>query len=215
LLTGAVNLSILPLAITMMAGPQIMSAFVFVTAKLPVRVSLAFLVGVAAAVTVGVAVMRGVAALLGSSVSLGDSSDTSSVGTVIQVALVGLLAAMAVKSYLGRETAEPPKWLGTLQEASPRRALEMGLLLILLMPSDIVVMLTVGMNLEHNDSSVAAAIPFIAATVLVAALPLLAFLLFHRRAQSAMPKVRDWMNTHSWLVNIVVCGIFIVLVLGG
>jgi Sap-like sulfolipid-1-addressing protein len=210
-----VDLNILPLAVTMMAGPQIMSAFVFVTAKRPVRVSLAFLVGVAAAVTVGVAVMRGVAALLGSSVSLGDPSDTSSAGTIIQLALVGLLAAMAVKSYLGRETAEPPKWLGTLQEASPRRALEMGLLLILLMPSDIVVMLTVGMNLEQNDSAVAAAIPFIAATVLVAALPLLAFLLFHRRAQRVMPKVRDWMNTHSWLVNIVVYGIFIVLVLGG
>jgi hypothetical protein len=30
-----------------------------------------------------------------------------------------------------------------------------------------------------------------------------------------MPKVRDWMNTHSWLVNIIACGIFIALVLGG
>ncbi len=65
------------------------------------------------------------------------------------------------------------------------------------MPSDIIVMLTVGVNLEHNDSSVAAALPFIVATVLVAALPLLAVLLFHRRAESAMPKVRDWMNPHS------------------
>jgi hypothetical protein len=29
-----------------------------------------------------------------------------------------------------------------------------------------------------------------------------------------MPKVRDWMNTHSWVVNIIACGIFIVLILG-
>jgi ribulose 1,5-bisphosphate synthetase/thiazole synthase len=28
-----------------------------------------------------------------------------------------------------------------------------------------------------------------------------------------MPRVRDWMNTNSWLVNIIVCGIFIVLIL--
>jgi hypothetical protein len=28
-----------------------------------------------------------------------------------------------------------------------------------------------------------------------------------------MPKVRDWMNTHSWLVNIIVCGVFIALIL--
>jgi hypothetical protein len=28
-----------------------------------------------------------------------------------------------------------------------------------------------------------------------------------------MPKVRDWMNTNSWLVNIIVCIVFIVLIL--
>jgi hypothetical protein len=25
--------------------------------------------------------------------------------------------------------------------------------------------------------------------------------------------VRDWMNTHSWLLNIITCGVFIVLIL--
>jgi uncharacterized protein involved in cysteine biosynthesis len=49
--------------------------------------------------------------------------------------------------------------------------------------------------------------------VLVAALPLLLFELFHRRAQQLMPKVRDWMNTNSWLVNIIVCVVFIALIL--
>jgi hypothetical protein len=29
-----------------------------------------------------------------------------------------------------------------------------------------------------------------------------------------MPKVRDWMFANSWLVNIIVIGIFIVLILG-
>jgi hypothetical protein len=28
-----------------------------------------------------------------------------------------------------------------------------------------------------------------------------------------MPKVRDWMNTNSWLVNIIVYVIFILLIL--
>jgi Sap, sulfolipid-1-addressing protein len=208
-----VNLQILPLAITMMAGPQIMSAFVFVTAKRPIRVSLAFLVGVAVATTVGLTITRAVASIFGG--SLGDPDDSGSAGTVIQIALVVLLAAAAVKSFLGRETAEPPKWLGSLMTASPLRALQIGLLLILLMPSDIAVMLTVGVNLEHNDSSIGAALPFIGATVLVAALPLLVFLVFRPWAQHAMPKVRDWMNTHSWLVNIIVYVIFIGLILGG
>jgi len=131
------------------------------------------------------------------------------------VALVALLVVAAVKSWLGRETAEPPKWLGTLQTASAGRALGMGVALILLMPSDIVIMLTVGLNLRHNGESLAAAVPFIAGTVLVAALPLLGYLAFRKQAQRVMPQVRDWMNGHSWLVNIIVCGIFLALVLGG
>jgi hypothetical protein len=36
-----------------------------------------------------------------------------------------------------------------------------------------------------------AAVPFIAATVFIAALPVLSYLLFRRRAQRLMPKVRD------------------------
>jgi threonine/homoserine/homoserine lactone efflux protein len=202
------NLQILPLAITMMAGPQIMSAIIFVTAPKALRVSVPFLAGVAIATTVGVIITTTIASLL----SLGDPSDSGSSGNIIQYVLVGLLVALAVKNYLGRETAEPPGWLGRLQSADPRRAFITGLLVILLMPSDIIIMFTVGVNLVQNNAGLLSALPFIGATVLVAALPLLFFLLFHRRAQQFMPKVRDWMNTHSWLVNIIVCGVFIALI---
>jgi hypothetical protein len=58
-------------------------------------------------------------------------------------------------------------------------------------------------------------LPFIAATVLIAALPLLLYLLFQSRAQRLMPKVRDWMNSNSWLVNIIVCVVFIALIVLG
>lgn len=81
------------------------------------------------------------------------------------------------------------------------------------MPSDVVIQLTVGVNLVHNDAGLLAALPFIGATVLMAALPLLLYLLFYRRAQSLAPNVRDWMNANSWLVNIIVYGVFIVLIL--
>jgi threonine/homoserine/homoserine lactone efflux protein len=117
-----------------------------------------------------------------------------------------------VKNYVGRETVEPPKWLGRLQQAGPRQAFTTGLLVILLMPSDVIILLTVGTNLAQSDASFSEALPFIGATVLVAALPLLAYVLFHRRAVTAMPKVRDWMNANAWAVNIIVCMIFIVLI---
>jgi hypothetical protein len=87
-----------------------------------VKVSAAFIAGVAIATTVGVLVALVIATLLGGSVSLGDPSNEGSIGNVIQYLLVGLLIAAAVKSYVQRETAEPPRWMGALQNADPRRA---------------------------------------------------------------------------------------------
>jgi Sap-like sulfolipid-1-addressing protein len=203
------NLQILPLAITMMAGPQIMSAIIFVTAPKPVRLSASFLVGVAISATVGVAIFLTIANFF----NLGDPNDNGSTGHIIQYLLVGLLVALALKNYVRRETIEPPRWLGTLQNAKPGTAFKTGLMLIGLMPSDLMIMLTVGTNLAQNNSGLLAALPFLAATVLVAAVPVLFYLLFHRRAQQLMPKVRDWINTHSWLVNIIVCIVFIILIL--
>ena len=138
------DLDILPLAITMMVGPGIMPDIVLITAPKPVKVSAAFIAGVAIATTAGGLVALSIATLLGGSVSLGDSSNEGSIGNVIQYVLVGLLAAAAVKSYVQRETTDPSRWMGVLQNAAPMRAFTTGLLLIWLMPSDIIIMLTVG-----------------------------------------------------------------------
>jgi hypothetical protein len=205
------NLQILPLAITMMAGPQIMSDIVFITSKRAVAINGAFVVGVAIAATAGTAIAWGLVSLLG--INLGNSSDSGSAGTIIQLALVALLVLGSIKNVVRRETIEPPKWLGALQEADQRKAFTTGLLVILAMPSDILIMLTVGTSLEQTSSSFVDALPFIGATVLVAALPLLGYLLFRRRAQTLMPKVRDWMNDKAWAVNVIVYCIFILLIL--
>jgi hypothetical protein len=209
------ELPILPLAITMMAGPQMISAIIFVTTPRAVHVSLAFLGGVALAVTLGVVVMLILAELLGNAVDFGSESDSGSTGNIIKYALIGLLALAALRNWRTRATAEPPKWLGTLMSAGPARAFTIGVMVIGLMPSDMAIMLTVGVHLRQNDAGLVQALPFIALTVLIAALPLLLRLLLRHRAVSVMPRVRDWMNTHSWLVNIVVCVLFIVLIASG
>jgi Sap, sulfolipid-1-addressing protein len=207
------SLAVIPLAITMNAGPQIMSAIIFVTANKPLKLSAYFLTGVVIALTVGVTITYTLASVLGNSVSLGDSSDSGSLGNIIQYLLVGLLIFLSIKSYVGRETSEPPRWLGALQNAKPRTAFLAGLLLLSVFPSDFVILVTVGVNLAQSGSNLLAAVPFVAATIFIAALPVLSYLLFRHRAQRAMPKVRDWMNTNSWLVNIIVYVVFIVLIL--
>jgi Sap, sulfolipid-1-addressing protein len=207
------SLAVIPLAITMNAGPQIMSAIIFVTAPKPLKLSAYFLAGVVIAVTAGVTITYTLATVLGNSISLGDPSSSGSLGNIIQYLLVGLLVFLSIRSYVNRETSEPPRWLGAMQNAKPRTAFMAGLLLLSVFPSDLVILVTVGVNLAQNDASLVAAVPFVAATILIAALPVLSYLLFYRRAVRAMPKVRDWMNTNSWLVNIIVYIIFILLIL--
>jgi hypothetical protein len=163
---------------------------------------------------VGVTITYTLATALGNSISLGDSSEGGSLGNIIQYLLVGLLVFLSIKTFVRRETIEPPRWLGALQNAEPRTAFTTGLVLLSVFPSDFVILVTVGVNLAQNNASLLAALPFIAATIFIAALPALAYLLFHRRAVRVMPKVREWMNANSWLVNIIVYVIFIVLILG-
>ena len=118
----AMSLAVIPLAITMNAGPQIMSAIIFVTASKPLKLSAYFLAGVVIAVTVGVTVTYTLASVLGNSISLGDPSDSGSLGNIIQYLLVGLLVFLSIRSYVRRETSEPPRWLGAMQNAKPRTA---------------------------------------------------------------------------------------------
>ena len=115
------SLAVIPLAITMNAGPQIMSALIFVTAS--AAEALGLLHG-----------GRGdrrhrwrhyhlhFSQRAGNSVSLGDPSDSGSIGKIIQYVLVGLLVILSIRSYLTRATSEPPRWLGAMQNAKPRTA---------------------------------------------------------------------------------------------
>jgi Sap, sulfolipid-1-addressing protein len=208
-----VSLQVLPLAITMVIGPVLMASVVLVTNPRPVEASVSYLAGIAVAAVVGVSIASGLASLLGDQVKLGSSGDRGSTGTIIQLVLAGLLIVACVLNYVRRARVKPPKWLGSMMDAGARKALLTGLVVVLLGPSDVAAMLTVGTNLEQNDSGLIDALPFVAATVLLAGLPLLAYLAFRRRAARLMPKVRDWMDPHAWVINVVVYAFFILLIL--
>ncbi|EME54230.1 GAP family protein [Amycolatopsis decaplanina] len=205
------SLTVLPLAITMMAGPQFVSALILITTARAVPTSLAFVAGVATAATTGTALTTWLAGLLPPDPLVSDSD--GSLYTLIQYVLVAILVGIAIWNWTHRETAEPPKWLGSLMSAGPGRGFRTGFLLIAFFPSDVVVMCVVGLNLARSGAGFSAAIPFLLTTTLIAALPLLAYLLFRRRAARVMPEIRDWTNDHGWLLNIVASLFFVVLIL--
>jgi hypothetical protein len=208
------QLDILPLAVTMMIGPQILSSIIFITSKRnPVKVSLSYLAGLLFATSTGIIAVFTIARIFGLSADASGKAPKASV--VVEIILVGLLVLLSLRSCLTRKTAKQPKWLANLQNAKPGGAFKTGLLLICLMPMDIIIMLTVGLHIAAHGSDpldLLNALPFLAAMMLIAGFPLLSYLLLGNRAGSTMSNIRDWMKRDSWLVNIIIYFFFIYLV---
>jgi hypothetical protein len=199
------QLQILPLALIMVMGPQILTAIFLVTSHEPVKNSGAMLTGVVVAASLSILIWFGLYEVLG--INPGSSSDSSP--STADWVVAGLLAVAGIHTFLGRKNASVPKWMTALQEAEPRRAFTLAFLLILLMPTDIVAVISTVHWLHVNNDNVIHGWPLVAATTLLMALPILGYLLLGRRAREAMPGIRDWLTTNAWLVNLVVIVYFI------
>jgi Sap, sulfolipid-1-addressing protein len=202
-LTSTTQLQILPLALIMVMGPQILTAIFLVTSREPVKNSGAMLIGVLLAATLGLAIWTVLVKLIGIDPS-GDSGPSTA-----DYVVAGLLALVGIRTFLERGTATVPKWMSTLQQAEPRRAFSLGFLLILLMPTDIVATIATAHYLDRDGLGFVDGWPLVAATVALMALPILGFLLLGHRARDAMPAVRDWLTSNAWLVNLIVIVYFI------
>jgi threonine/homoserine/homoserine lactone efflux protein len=190
-------LTVLPLAVVMVAGPQLVSAMFLATGQSPKRVSTAFLIGVALAIVIGLSIVYWLAGLVIGSHGRGGAG----VRRVIDWVILALLAVLAVVVFRRRTRIEPPRWMSKLQTAYPRFAFRLGFLLFLLMPTDIVTMCTVAASLVLQDRPLWEAVPFILLTLLLVALPLLLLLLLGNRALAVQSRIRDWTNAHSWIVS--------------
>jgi hypothetical protein len=103
--------------------------------------------------------------------------------------------------------------MSTLQEADARKAFTLGFLLILLMPTDIAATLSTANLMNESGLDAIDGWPLVAGTVLLMSLPFIAYMALGRRAREAMPRIKDWLTTHSWLVNLVVIIYFIYSIL--
>lgn len=203
-------LKVLPLAFVMIAGPQIISAFFFATSPSWKRISAAYVLGAA----LSIPLVIGAAYLLTNGAGESDESSSSGLSTTDYVVLALLLFAI-VRTYLKRDESEPPKWMGKLQDASPKMALILGFLLLGFFPSDLITSVSIGGFLSSHGDPYSQALPFIFMTLLLLAFPALLVAGMGERAQTLLPKVRDWMNQNSWIVSEVVLVFFVAIVLSG
>lgn len=199
-------LQLLPLALVMVAGPQILSAVFLATSETWRRNSAAFVFGAFLSISLVVTI----AYLLGSEAT-GERGSNETLSVVI---LVALLFAM-IHTYRTREESEPPKWMGKLQAATPRFSFRLGFLLLGFFPTDILTSVAVGSYLAATGSPWIECLPFVSLTLLLLALPSLALVTFGERGEAFLPRARNWMDTNSWVVNEVVLLFFIAITLNG
>ncbi|MFC7548776.1 GAP family protein [Plantactinospora sp. GCM10030261] len=201
--------SVLPLAVVMVAGPQVISAIFLASSRDAKRSSVAFLAGSGLATLTGLSVWYLVFHLIRGG---GDGDKDDGTRRLIDWIVLAILLVLMVLVYLRRKRSEPPKWMGKLEEAGPRFAFVLGILLFLAMPSDEATMAAVAGSLAGHGKPWPHLLPFLFVTLLLLALPLVALLVFGQRAVAVLPKIRNWANNHSWLVSEAVILIFVAIV---
>ena len=200
---------VLPLAIVMIAGPQIISSIFLSTSERWRANSTAYVVGSALSISLVVVV----AYFLGNSFGGGGGLLGASARQLLYVVVLVLLLYAAVETYRKRTVSEPPEWMGELTSAAPQFSFRLGFLLLGFFPTNIVTSISVGTYLAANGAPVTDAAGFVLLTLFILALPSLGVFLLGKRAENALPEVRDWMNDNSWIISEAVIGIFVVLTL--
>ena len=195
---------VLPMAFVMIAGPQILSSIFLATSAGWRRNSIAYVCGAALSITAFVSVSY----FLIKGIKEGGASNEA-----VYVVILVLLVLAAIHTYVKRDESQPPKWMGKLQDADAKFSFRLGVLLLGVFPTDILTSIAVGQSLANDGSPWWHCLLFVGLTIFLLALPLVGLLIFGERAQSAMPKVRDWMNNNSWVVSELVIALFIALTL--
>jgi hypothetical protein len=198
-------LAVLPLAFVMVAGPQILSSFFFATSENWRRISAAYVLGAA----ISISIIVTLAFLLSDGAASSGASDNAIYYVVLALLLYGML-----HTFRTRETAEPPKWMGKLQTATPRFAFKLGFLLLGVFPSDLITSISVGGFLNASGDPLWHALGFLGLTLLLLGSPALGVMIMGERAERVLPKVRDWMNENSWIINELVLLLFVGIVIG-
>jgi threonine/homoserine/homoserine lactone efflux protein len=194
---------ILPLSFVMIAGPQVLSAIFLATSEKWRQDSAAFVTGAALSITAVCTI-----AFL---VSTG-ASDRGASGNTLDIIFLVLLIAAGLHTFLTRKTSKPPKWMGGLESAQPKKSFRLGFLLLGIFPTDILTSFAVGGYVARQSDPWWHLLPFVLVTAFLLAIPSLLVVLLGKRGQTLLPKVRDWMNDNSWIVSEAVIALFVVMI---
>ncbi len=201
--------AILPLALTVMIGPQILVAILLVLRKNPIKSSIVYILAVSLTMVLSTTIYYYI--LL--SLDLFDRTKHNG-SNFLKYLIVAFLLYSIVKNFLNRKKlTKPPKWMDDIKTIPLKKVFIIGVMLIALFPGDIAMAFTVAGLLIHQNETLFSAIPFFVLVTLIASSPLLVYLSMGKNAYKNMKKVNDWLNTHGWVINVTVNLLFIYIVL--
>jgi hypothetical protein len=212
----AVLLQFIPLALAAVAPAMIVAVILMLSAKGGLAKSLAFILGRILIYTLWGLLFLALAGRL-SDTGGGEASPAS---MAVKTILGGLLLILAVKIYLGEDDpdAPPPKWMTALEKASSGAMFGIGALLSIVQIRFVLLMLA-GATII-SDAHLPAVQTIIALIVLVLAvtwvqlLPIVLYLVMGDRAQAMLDSLNDWLARNQRMVNVVVLGLFGIVLLG-
>jgi threonine/homoserine/homoserine lactone efflux protein len=127
----------------------------------------------------------------------------------VRIAAGIALIALAVHKWLTRSTSSPtPGWMQTLQEATPRSAFLLALLLSLANPKILLLAAAAGVDIGGIDSplrqQIIAVIVFATIASISVAAPVLAYTIAGARVLGPLSRAKDWLLRNNTAVMVVV-----------
>jgi hypothetical protein len=206
----------LPLAAGAIAPVMIVAAIVMLGSQGGLAKSLAFLVGRAIAYAIWGGLFVALAGKLAGSGGEGPSTASLAIRTI----LGGLLLILAVKSYLGEDDpdAPPPKWMAVLDKARATTLLGIGFLLSVIQLRFVLLMLAGAGSIANAQLPSVQVVISLAVLILAMIwpqlLPVVLYAVMGDRAQGMLDGLNAWLARHQRSVNVVVLGLFGLVLLG-
>ena len=212
---GTVFLQILPLAIAAIAPTMIGLVVLFLSDDRGLVKALAFILG-----KYLVYVIWGVVSLdLAEHIASTSSGAASSYSEVIFLIFGVLLLILAVRNFFGEDDpdAPPPKFMTILDKMGPVKLFGVGVVLSL-MQFRFIALVLVGATViaEARLSTTENLISVLWLALLMVwpmLIPVVVFLVLGERREAAMKSMRTWLTRHKRMINVVVLGVFGILLL--
>ncbi|WP_188465361.1 GAP family protein [Bizionia arctica] len=202
------NLHYLPLALTVMLGPQILVPMILITRKDPVKSSLVYILTLSTSLCFFTFLYYYL-------ISTTHMHTMSMHGKpIFKYLLVGIFIFLIIKNIINRKKlTKPPKWMANINDAPLKKIALIAFLLIAIMPGDIAVIFTVAGFLNLKNSTLTEIIPFVSLVTFIASTPLLVYFSFGKKGNQLMSSLNNWLNTHGYLINVMTLMVFIYLIL--